>query len=375
MALVFDAKADSKHLAEPESEHSTDIEMIESNEYTPDTSSDKVETSTSQPEESEEEEVKPTFKYPTGYQLEEDSPLYNKVHELRARIGRTLHSVHQLLNQKQADDVGCFAALYSAYKCWFIDVGFERSAHVLDRMTRLLAAELAPFKVTGLRKHYPRPVLVRRAYVYHLSRLRHNSTPRPKSTLVKELLFDLAHASVSPYTEVRRSAQSAGEAALKAIIGSRPMVIPVLLRAFEVGIRENDYPKIKGAMYSLIFGSLARTVSKDWRYTPRLIKAYLAASDADKESIQKLATSATLQIMDFGRPTERAVILDRYVNSSLVFFVLFFESQRIHCLIRYCNDWACWPPFLIPDDVKKKRTYYFLIHPFQVEKEAERHLQ
>ena len=153
------------------------------------------------------------------------------------------------------------------------------------------------------------------------------------------------------------------------------MVIPVLLRAFEVGIRENDYPKIKGAMYSLIFGSLARTVSKDWRYTPRLIKAYLAASDADKESIQKLATSATLQIMDFGRPTERAVILDRYVNSSLVFFVLFFESQRIHCLIRYCNDWACWPPFLIPDDVKKKRTYYFLIKPFQVEKEAERHLQ
>ena len=323
MAVIFDAKAESKQIkfvsdpyyaktTESDSEQSTD------SGYTIEDSSDEPDASSKHtPEEEEEEEVKPTFKYPTGYQLQKDSNFYEVVHNLRARMGRILHLVHHFLKDKQADDVGCFGALYTAYKCWFIDVGFERSAHVLDRVTRLLAADIAPFKVTGLRKHYPRPILVRRAHVYHLSRLRHNSTPRPISSLADGLLFDLAHASYYPYTEVRRSAQSAGEAALKAIIGSRPRVIPVLLRAFETGVRENDYPKIKGAMYSLIFGSLARTVGKDWRFTPRLIKAYLAANDADKASIQKLISAATLHMMDFGRLTERMVILNRDVVASI----------------------------------------------------------
>lgn len=315
VAVILDPKADSKQSLEPESENSTDIEMIEANGHTPEDSSDDAEAANAgqSAEESEEDEVKPTFKYPTGYLLKDGDPLHQEVHDLRTRIGKALHSVHDFLMEKQADDVSCFGPLYTAYKCWFIDVGFERSAHVLDRVTRLLTADIAPFKVSGLRKHYPRSILVRRSHVYHLSRLRHNSTPRPKSGLSKQLLFDLAHAAVSPYTEVRRSAQNAGEAAFKAIIGSRPLVIPVLLCAFETGARENDYPKIKGGIYSLLFGSLARTVGKDWRFTPRLIKAYLAASDADKPSIQRLSGTATLQIMDFGRPTERMVILNKDV--------------------------------------------------------------
>lgn len=329
MAVIFDPKADSKRIkfvsdphyaktTESESEHSTDTEMSEANEYTPEDSSDDPHGSPEDtPEEEEEVEVKPTFKYPTGYLLEEDSTLYGEVHNLRARMGRTLHLVHHFLKDKHADGVGCLGALYTAYKCWFIDIGFERSAHVLDRVTRLLAADIAPFKVTGLRKHYPRPLLIRRAHVYHLSRLRHNSTPRSSSNLSEGLLFDLAHASVSPYTEVRRSAQSAGEAAFKALIGSRSRVIPLLLRAFETGVRENDHSKIKGAMYSLIFGSLARTVGKDWRFAPRVIKAYLAANDADKASIQKLITAAALHIMDFGRLTERMVILNRDVVAAI----------------------------------------------------------
>ena len=318
VAVIFDPKSESKQNSESGSESSTDIEIVEANGYTPNESSDDVEASPERiANESEEDEARPTFKYPTGYLLEENDPLYDSVHYLRSRMGKTLHSVHRFLMENQPDDVACFNPLYSAYKCWFIDMGFERSAHVLDRVTRLLAADIAPFKVAGLRKHYPRSLLVRRAHVYHLARLRHNSTPRPKSDLSKQLLFDLAHAAVSPYTEVRRSAQSAGEAALKAIIGARPMLIPILLSAFEAGIREHDYSKIKGAIYSLIFGSLARTIGKDWRHTPRLIRAYLAASDVDKPSIQKLCGSATIQVMDFGRPSERMVILDQNIIESI----------------------------------------------------------
>jgi len=309
VAVLFDPKVASNQNDGLESELSSDTEMIEANGHL----SEENENHNAEPaiDESEENEVKPTFKYPTGYLLEEGDRLYEEIHDLRDRMGKTLHKVHQYLVEKQEDDVACFGPLYTAYRSWFIDVGIERSAHVLDRVTRLLAADIQPFKMNGLRKQYPRPLLVRRANVYHLSRLRHNSTPRPKSDLDKELLVDLAHSSLSSYTEVRRNAQSAGEAAFKAIIGSRPLVIPILLRGFESGVKQNDFPRIKGAFYTLIFGSLARTVGRDWRFTPRVIRAYVDASTADKPSIQKLCATATLQIMDFGRPLERMVILDR----------------------------------------------------------------
>lgn len=308
VSVLFDSEAASR---EPSSagNDDMDVDMSLANGHPPE---DKDEEPAVVPiEEVEENEVKPTYKYPAGYALTDADPLYNEIHHLREQAGELLHAVHQFLVEKQEDDVACFGPLYTAYRSWFIDVGMERSAHVLDRVQRLFCADIHPYKLSGLRKEYPRPLLLRRANVYHLQRLRHNSYPRLKTELTKILLLDLAQSSVSTYTEVRRNAQSAGEAALKAIIGARPLVIPPLLQALEQGVKRNDFALIKGGMYSLIFGSLAKTISRDWRYAPRVIRAYISASTADKASVQKLCSTATLQIMDFGRPLERMVILDK----------------------------------------------------------------
>ncbi|KAI9806771.1 MAG: hypothetical protein M1825_006228 [Sarcosagium campestre] len=268
--------------------------------------------------EGEDEDVRPTFQYPSGYPLEPDDQLYRKVHELREDAGEMLHKVHRFLTEKQEDDVSCFNSLYTAYRSWFVDVGIERSAHVLDRVTRLYAADIHPYKVSGLRKEYPRPLLLRRANVYHLQRLRHNASPRAKSDLDGRLLLDLAESSVSLYTEIRRNAQSAGESAIKIIIGARPLVIPPLLKALETAVKTNDYPRMKGAIYSLLFGSLAKTIGRDWRFTPSLIRSFIAASTADKPSVQKLAAGATYQVMDYGRPLERMVLLDESIVKAIL---------------------------------------------------------
>ncbi len=310
VSLLFDSNAVDKQDPEKDTDMSDGTNIIHANGITLEEQRNLSDLAT---EGSEEDEVKPTFKYAVGYLLRQDDPVYEGVHDLRKRAGELLHKVHRFLVEKQEDDVACFGPLYTAYRSWFIDVGIERSAHVLDRVTRLLSADIHPYKVSGLRKEYPRPLLLRRANVYHLQRLRHNSTPRPKSDLSKQLLLDLAESGVSLYTEVRRNAQSAGEAALKSIIGARPLVIPPLLAALETGVEKNDFPRIKGAMYSLLFGSLAKTIGRDWRYAPSVIKAYIAASTTDKPSIQKLCSQATLQIMDFGRPLERTVILEKDV--------------------------------------------------------------
>ena len=310
VSVLFDAEASSSQ-SETASHDGMDIDMSLTNGHAPEEKDE--ETSGLPMEEVEENEVKPTYKYPAGHVLSHDDPLFVEIHQLREQAGELLHAVHQFLVEKQEDDVACFSPLYTAYRSWFIDVGIERSAHVLDRVTRLLAADIHPYKITGRRKFYPRALLLRRANHYHLQRLRHNSYPRPKTELAKTLLLDLAESSVSSYTEVRRNAQSACEAALKAIIGARPLVLAPLVEALEKGVKENDFALIKGGMYALIFGSLARTIGRDWRYAPRVIRAYISAGDADKASVQKLVSTATLPIMDFGRSTERMVVLDRSI--------------------------------------------------------------
>ncbi|KAF1998302.1 hypothetical protein P154DRAFT_578121 [Amniculicola lignicola CBS 123094] len=269
--------------------------------------------------EAEDEEVKPTFQWPTGYPLQRDDKNYKLIHDLRQQVGETLHRIHQFLISKQEDDVPCFNSLYNAYRSWFIDVGIERSAHVLDRVGRLLNADAAPFKFSGLRKEYPRPLLIRRANVYHLQRLRHNANPRPMTPLDSQLLLDLAESSVSLYTEIRRTAQTANESAVKCILGARPLVIPSLLDTLTKAVATSDYPRIKGAMFSLLFGSLAKTISRDWRFTPRLIKAFIEVTGADKPSVQKLATNATFQVVDMGKAMERVVILDKDVVEAFAY--------------------------------------------------------
>ena len=315
VAVLFDSKAVSSESQEQSNQVNGDSEMLHANGHAP----EDIEDTATEPslEVSEDEEVRPTFHYSDGYALSNDNPLYKEVHDLRKRMGVLLHEVHGFLVEKQPDDVACFTPLYTAYKSWFIDLGIEKSAHVLDRVARLFTVDIHPYKVSGLRKEYPRSLLLRRANVYHLQRLRHNASPRPASEMDKVLLLDLAQSSVSSYTEVRRNAQNALESASKVIIGARPLLIAPLLRAFELGLKENDFARIKGAMYTLLFGSLAKTIGRDWRYAPGMIKAYLEASEVDRPSIQKLCSSGTFQVMEFGRATERMVILDRDIVQAL----------------------------------------------------------
>ncbi|KAL9064311.1 MAG: hypothetical protein Q9157_007876 [Trypethelium eluteriae] len=274
-----------------------------------------------------EEQLWNTFRCKAGYPLQSPESKYNatgheQLHKTRIAAGEVLHRVHQFLTEKQEDDVQCFNALYITYRSWFIDVGIERSAHVLDRVTRLLTADIHPYKFSGARKEYPRPLLIRRAGVYHLQRLRYNSSPRKATELDKVLLLDLAQSSMSVYTEVRRTAQSASESAVKSVIGARTLIIPNLLEAFEKAVKETDFPRIKAALFSLLFGSLAKTIARNWKFAPSLIKTFIEATGADKPSIQKLAQNATFQIVDMSRPQERMVILDQNsVDEILPFFV------------------------------------------------------
>lgn len=261
----------------------------------------------------EDDETRPQYKYQSGYLLLPEDPLYGRIHDLRDDIGRLLSRTHSFLNTNQADDVSCFTALYSTYRMWITDVGFERSAHPLERLQRLYKADVGPFKISALRKAYPRPLLIKRADAYHLQRVKHNASVRRKSELDKRLLLDLAESCTSPYADVRRVAQGAQDASLKVLIGGRPLVIPVILDRFRQALAEVDHDRIKGSLYTLLFTSLLKTLMRDWRFAPDLMRLYIQAAGIDKASIQNLGASALYPLIEFGKRFELMVIVDEAV--------------------------------------------------------------
>ncbi|KAL2021676.1 hypothetical protein VTK56DRAFT_6768 [Thermocarpiscus australiensis] len=265
----------------------------------------------------DDEELKRQFHYPAGYLLNPNDPIYDRIHGLREDIGRLLSKTHAFLNENQEDDVACFTALYATYRTWITDVGIERSAHPLERLVRLYKADISPFRISGLRKVYPRPLLIKRADAYQLQRVKYNSAYRKKSELDKRLLLDLAESCTSLYSDVRRVAQGAQDSSLKVLIGGRPLVIPVILARLRKALDENDHDRIKGAMYTLIFTTLIKTLMRDWRFAPDLMRLYIEAAGVDKASIQSLGSSALYPLIDFGKPFEHMILFDRDVAETI----------------------------------------------------------
>ncbi|OAA59908.1 proteasome activator subunit [Niveomyces insectorum RCEF 264] len=265
----------------------------------------------------DDDELRRQFSYPAGYLLDRKSVLFDQIHKLREEIGYLLSRTHSFLSQFQEDDVTCFTALYTTYRTWITDVGFERSAHPLERLVRLYRSDTASFRINGLRKAYPRALLVKRADAYQLQRVKYNAAYRLKSDLDKRLLLDLAESCTSLYADVRRVAQSAQDSSLKVLIGGRPLVIPVLLDKFRSALDAVDHDRIKGAMYTLLFTSLVKTLLRDWRFAPTLMRLYIETASVDKTSIQHLGASAVYPLLDFGKAFERMVIVDDSVVANI----------------------------------------------------------
>jgi proteasome activator subunit 4 len=261
-------------------------------------------------EAAEDEELRPQFRYEAGYALRSDDPAYEKIHDLRHDVGLLLSKMHAFLNKNQEDDVNCFTALYSAYRTIITDVGVERSAHPLERHARLYKSDIAPFKIKGLRKVYPRPLLIKRAEAYQMLRMKHNSSARHKSQLDKILLLDLAQSCLSQYADVRRVAQGAQDSSLKALIGGKTLVIPPILDGLRSALANVDHDRIKGGLYTLLYTSLARTLLKDWRFAPDAMRLYIETAGIDKPSIQNLGSSALYTLIEFGKPFDQLILTD-----------------------------------------------------------------
>ncbi|KAL1902106.1 Proteasome activator BLM10 [Ceratocystis pirilliformis] len=250
------------------------------------------------------------FQYNFGYLLKRDSEAYSKIHKIRDDLGRLLSRIHRFLTDNMEDDVSCFQTLYALYRVWITDVGFERSARPLERHNRLYKTEVGSFRIPGLRKQYPRPLLIKRAEGYMLHRLRYGASVRRAGPIDKKLLLDLTESCLSVYADVRRTAQSSQESALKVLTNAKQVVIPKIVDRWREAIRSEDHARIKGGMYTLFFSPLLSSIFKDWRYAPEVVRLYIDTATIDTSSIQELGAACIYEFADFGKQVRRICNID-----------------------------------------------------------------
>ncbi|CAN6654883.1 proteasome activator Blm10p [Trichomonascus vanleenenianus] len=236
-------------------------------------------------------ELKKLRDYPTGYFFGKNKtdPLYQELHVLRTNVGKALHEIHNLVYKSHESDISSYKALMFAFKVWFSDVGLERSSRIVESTTQLYLFETKPYRVPGLRKDYPRPILAKRAQVYHCERLQHASGPRKMTDLESLLLSDVARSAMSIYPDIRRNAYSALDSALRVLIRSRRVILPWVIKETASAIEASEYKRAESGFRTLHMRSLSATLRRDHRNIVALVKTLHAAMLADYESLNMVA--------------------------------------------------------------------------------------
>lgn len=237
-------------------------------------------------------EMKKLREYPVGYLLyrKQDDPLYNKIHDLRIAVGSALHDLHIFLTKKKDNDILSFKALLFAYKVWFSDVGIERSAKVLDSAIALYTYETKHFRISGLRKDYPRSVLARRAGLFHIERLVHNSGPRVMTDLERTMLFDVMKSAMSIYPDIRRNAHSALESAVKVLVRSRPLILPWVLKEVVSALQNEEFSRAESGLRIIHMRIMQSSVKRDFKHVITYIDVLKDAMKADYPSLNAIAS-------------------------------------------------------------------------------------
>ncbi|KAM0751556.1 hypothetical protein T439DRAFT_300497 [Meredithblackwellia eburnea MCA 4105] len=227
-------------------------------------------------------------------------PRHVFVYQLRRRCGRVLHeAVHSLKNNGAEDSIDCVKMLISSIKILQLDYSCDTSHYSAVKKSYEFALQIS--RTTRNQKLFPRFVWVRRASLYHASRMRLNSFYRKRSELDDLLIADMCELALSVYVQIRRAAQKGLDSMTHYFDGTRTLVYDALFEALKPApdhdIKKGpttDYVRsirAEAALEVLHTKMVQNLAILDWRYGPRYLEALLLASHFERPSVQKLITS------------------------------------------------------------------------------------
>lgn len=238
-------------------------------------------------------DLKKLREYSTGYFFDNNrnDPLYIQIHKLHIEVAHFLHEVHSYMTKNRENDIAAFKALLFAYKVWFADVGIERTAKIGESFTNAYDFESGKYRIDGLKKEYPRPILAKRATLYHYTRIYHNCGPKKFTEIDKLLITDVLTTSVSIYPDICRTAQSSLESAVKGLLKSRGHIVDWIVADVLKSLDAGDLQRAESGMRVMALRILQSHIRKAFLNGDKFLNIVIKALKSDKHTLSSLAQS------------------------------------------------------------------------------------
>ncbi|KAG6820769.1 hypothetical protein H0H93_012033 [Arthromyces matolae] len=227
------------------------------------------------------------LKIRAGFTLTDpNDPRYQKVAAYRLRYGDICERAASALRQNTGgeDHIDAVIGVIRAVDMFMLGYALTRSDFDSLQKNYDQARDANRFWVK--QRENSRLVFLKRAQVYQSGRLYMHSLYRRRSALDDRLLSELTELSISPYTRVRRQAQSVLHNVCGYYVRSTRYALP---RVFDALAKGNDADRIKGALYILWNkGTAAYALGGSHS---RYLLSLLQSQHEEKPSIQQLVTS------------------------------------------------------------------------------------
>ncbi|KAL0578024.1 Proteasome activator BLM10 [Marasmius crinis-equi] len=210
---------------------------------------------------------------------------YRKAVDHRVRFGEVVLKCAEKLRPKTEgeDHVDAVMAVSRAIDVYLLDYGLTKGR--LDAFQKSYSATRDMNRMWSRQVENSRLVFVKRAQLYHSSRVYMHSLYRRRNALDDALITQLVELSLSPYTRVRRHAQPVLQIVFGSYVRSTRFALPTLLQALMKG---NDPDRMKGALYVLSNKGIASYAITDLGFHRQLLISLLGCQHEEKPSIQKL---------------------------------------------------------------------------------------
>ncbi|KAJ7129977.1 hypothetical protein C8R43DRAFT_1025251 [Mycena crocata] len=215
-------------------------------------------------------------------------PRYQKVVAHRLRFGDVVQRAAFALRQNTGgeDHIDAVMGVSRSIDVFLLSYAMTRSA--IDALHKNYTQARDTNRIWSQQKDNSRLVFIKRAQVFHCNRLYMHGLYRYRSALDDKLIEELIELSLSPYTRIRRQAQSIFLNVSGYYLRSTRYVLPTLLGALAKG---NDPDRMKGALYILGNKGIMAYTLADLVYQKQLYLSLLECQHEEKPSIQKLASS------------------------------------------------------------------------------------
>ncbi|ODQ78309.1 hypothetical protein BABINDRAFT_172415 [Babjeviella inositovora NRRL Y-12698] len=213
-------------------------------------------------------------------------PLYRKIHQLRAKVGKHLEDICTFLIDNHENDITLFKIFLHSLTTWFYDVGFDTSHEQKTASYRYLYTIQ---HINRVRKPFTRSGFGARLELYHRQRAIIHASSRVATDLDKKLIAKTAELCNSVYIDISRSAQVAMSRIMKKVLGSYSLFMKVTFKHMVESLIANDHNKIESGLRSFAHRGVKRKISADFNNINEYASILLRCMNVDNVRVSDIA--------------------------------------------------------------------------------------